>query len=336
MCVCYIISKFPALQQFKNAPKVPKLGTLYPAHPIPLGVLQSLKHKDMKDMYIKLFDLKSNAILAKPSKMPTLSENLRAKITKIAPLEKIVFYLPEANSMECLPYFVFKIECLQLQKQGYTIITNITKAPNYLKISGVIDLNLSMKEVVALALACKRVISMRSGFCDIIALNCKDLKVYYPNDESLKGSSLKVIDESVSAKEVVLMDLADFAEKINSLLPLKLYNRYIAKGFLKRLRTPFTAYFKIYKKHKANETQNEIKQNIMRDFGRNFGLNETEIETFSEIQSELESTYEYQLGRLLEKACKAFWRGGFLAFPFAYLKLRKQKKKLTRLNEILG
>ena len=55
-----------------------------------------------------------------------------------------------------------------------------------------------------------------------------------------------------------------------------------------------------------------------------------------EMLDYLAQTYEYQLGLLLEKACKGFWRGGFLAFPFAYFKLRKRKKTLTRLNEILG
>ncbi len=153
--------KYPALSQFKNVTKAPKLGTLFPAHPIPLGVSQTLKCKNATDMYIKLFDLPKNATMSKPSKMPTLSENLRAKLAKIAPLEKIVFYLPEAQSMRSLPLFIYKSECKALQKQGYAVISNINKERKYLGANGAYDLRLSMQDAVALALSCKAVISMR-------------------------------------------------------------------------------------------------------------------------------------------------------------------------------
>ena len=68
---------------------------------------------------------------------------------------------------------------------------------------------------------------------------------------------------------------------------------------------------------------------IWGDFGDSF-----ERESIREfVKSELAKTYEYQLGLALQKACERFWYGGFLAFPFAYAKIRSQKgKTLTRMD----
>ncbi len=355
--------KYPALLQFKNVTKAPKLGTLFPAHPIPLGVSQTLDYKNMPDLYVKFFDLPRNVTMDKPSKMPIFGENLRAKLVKIAPLEKIVFYLPEAQSMRSLPLFIYKSECKALQKQGYAVISNINKERKYLGVNGVYDLCLSMQDAVALALACKAVISMHSGFCDIIALNCKNLKVYYPSKDGIKGSSLKDIDKNCAAKEVSfeceMQEFSFMLQNLQSSLPLKLYNRYIAKGFLRRVRTPFTAYFKIYKNHKkqvlneanlrnlenfSGENSTNLAQNLQTNGeknsqnstqnSRNLAQNSQQNDFCKELLNDLAQTYEYQLGLLLEKACKGFWRGGFVWFIFDYLKLCKIKaRNETKCND---
>ena len=324
-----------------NVVSVPALGKIY-SHFINYEcTIYSNNQLDFDRLRLML---PPNAQRVLPTNLPKISENLKARLDKIAPLDKIILFCPEANSYPKLPFVIFKYELERLRKQGYSVIVNALKYKQEWArffIDGVYDLDLSLKEAIALGLACAGVISVRAGFCDILQPHCKNLKIYYTffDNYILWDNQLwhtpfqQVYTHDVPIYKAFLQLKRKFYEFS---LPLKLYNRYIAKGFLKRLRTPFTAYFNIYKKHKANETQNEIKPSIKQELMRDFGLNETEIESFSEIQSELESSYEYQLGRLLEKACKAFWLGGFLAFPFAYLKLRKQKKKLTRLNEILG
>lgn len=338
--------------EFENVVAKPALGKIYPAH---TSVLQKPinNYQNSLEWTLQIVDLPLDTKAILPTNLPKISENLKAKLNKIAPLDKIILFCPEANSCKDLPPIIFRYECQKLREQGFFVLVNISKIKyhrtnnhiDYSKylIDGCFNLNLSLQEALSVAFACAGVISTRSGLCDIIAPHCDNFKVYYTEILHLWFASFSKMALKHYPKEIYIKDVPIYKaflqlkRKFYEIsLPLKLYNRYIAKGFLKRLRTPFTAYFNIYKKHRANETQNEIKQNIMRDFGRDFGLNETEIETFSEIQNELESTYEYQLGRLLEKACKAFWCGGFLAFPFAYLKLRKQKKKLVRLNEILG
>ena len=323
-----------------NVVSVPALGKIY-SHCINYEcTIYSNNQLDFDRLRLML---PPNAQRVLPTNLPKISENLKVRLDKIAPLDKIILFCPEANSYPKLPFVIFKYELERLRKQGYSVIVNALKYKQEWArffIDGVYDLDLSLKEAIALGLACAGVISVRAGFCDILQPHCKNLKIYYTffDNYILWDNQLwhtpfqQVYTHDVPIYKAFLQLKRKFYEFS---LPLKLYNRYIAKGFLKRLRTPFTAYFNIYKKHKANETQNEIKPSIKQELMRDFGLNETEIESFSEIQSELESSYEYQLGRLLEKACKAFWCGGFLAFPFAYFKLRKQKKKLTRLNKIL-
>lgn len=303
------------LPQWSN---IPKLGKLYPAHPIPLGILASLKYNNMTDLYIKFLNIPNDSAMQKPNNMPILCTKLKENIESIAPLDKIIFYLPEVQSMPSLPFFIYKNECEKLQKQGYTIIVNITKKPQYLNVSHIYNLNLSSREAVALALVCARVISMRSGFCDVIALHCKKLKVYYPNKASMISNSLKHINLSCVAQEICLESTFDFIESLNQHLPLKLYKRYTTKGFFRKLRTPFTLYFKIYLRH-TNTSQGTM-DNQMREF----------------IENELAKTYEYQLGLALQRACERFWYGGFLAFPFAYAKIRTQKgKTLMRMDSIV-
>lgn len=308
----------------------PKLGKLYPAHPIPLGILQDLRYNNMTDLYVKFLDLPSDSTMAKPTNMPTISATLRAKIETIAPLDKIIFYLPEANSMMSLPLFIYKNECKDLQKEGYTIIVNVTKGQKYLSAKNVYMLNLSTKEAVALALVCARVISMRSGFCDVIAINCKNLKVYYPSKECIEGSSLKWIDTNITAQEVSFeVEYQIMQNFYKSLLPLKLYKRYATKGFLRKLRLPFTAYFKIYRRYKNG---------VLQDFGAtNLALKDfSDKEVRELIEQELMQSYEYQLGLALQKACERFWCGGFLLFPLSYLKIRKEKGKGFKRIDVLS
>lgn len=253
-----------------------------------------------------------------PTNLPKMSENLKQKIKAIAPLDKIILFCPEAQSMRCLPFIIFQYVCECLQRQGYKIIVNIPKCKYYLKtsMSGVYDLDLSLEELIALALSCAGVISTRSGFCDIIAPHCKNLKIYFtePREKiwSLKLANPKYPPQEINIKECLIYQ--SLKTTLNNSLPYRLYERYCVKGFLRKLRTPFTLYFKIYKKDKQQNT----------------------IKIDKDLPTQLTQTYEYQLGIALQKACERFWWGGFLLFPFAYLKIRKEKgKKFLRMSEIM-
>lgn len=378
--IAYIICEKSLILNFTQTPQcfeidgvvsTPTLGKLFPAHS---DILQRaiITQTSMLNWNLRWLDLPLDTRGDFPTNLPKLSESLREKLAKIALLNKIILFCPEANSCPSLPPIIFKYECNKLLNQGYKIIVNCNfssihyKRIDYVKhfTTGIYDLNLSLKDVIALSLCCAGVISTRSGFCDIIAPHCENLKIYYTNFYYWWQGRLKDINPTNALKEVLIYDEPihkHFLRATRNLgefsLPFKLYQRYIAKGFLRRVRTPFTLYFKIYLGHKkdkmkksspkcevatnqaaqshsepAQEFKNSSNQNLP-----NQTLNDKEMREFMKefVQNELSQTYEFRLGLLLQKACENFWRGGFVAFPFAYLKLRKKKRHLQRISDII-
>ena len=321
---------YPQWLYTENAVSVPTKGKFYPSHSGHLCM--PVAFSSMLNWHLEWFDLPRNTKGDLPTNLPKLSESLREKLAKIAPLDKIMLFCPEANSRQNLPLIIFKDECDKLLKLGYKIIVNIPNHKEYTHYFSdcVYDLDLSLKDAIALALHCAGVVSTRSGFCDIIAPHCKKLKIYYTSFDYWWRGRLKDINPTNALKEVLIYDMPIYKQFLRMTregresLPLKLYKRYATKGFLRKLRTPFTLYFKIYKRHKVGEYSHDLG-----DLSDSF-----ECKSMQEfVKSELAKTYEYQLGLALQRACERFWRGGFLAFPFAYAKIRSQKgKTLTRMD----
>lgn len=340
----YIVCENSLMELFLKTPEcfeldgivsIPTLGKLFMAHPFVLQKEHPLQANVLK-WNSQWLDLPLDTKGELPTNLPTIEPSLKAKLDAIAPLHKIVLICPEAKSCPSLPPVIFKAECQKWLEKGYKVVVNLglrstaqQQTQDYERYftEGVYDLNLSFRELIALALSCARVVSVRSGFCDIIAPHCEDLKVYYTNFLYWWQARLKEINPTSALKEVFIYDEPIYKHFLREVkngelsLPLKLYKRYTTKGFLRRVRLPFTLYFKIYLKHK-NEVQNELsKDRETSKFVKEF------------VQNDFSQTYEFQLGLLLQKACENFWRGGFLAFPFAYLKLRKKKRELQRVDE---
>ena len=343
ICENQLIKKFhhtPQCFEFDSVVSTPTLGALFPAHP---DILQKhIVSTNMLNWNLQWLDLPLDTKGDLPSNLPKLSEILRDKIEKIAPLDKIFLLCPEANTYPILPSIIFKSECENLLNQGYKIIVNIPNHKEYTRYfsDGVYDLDLSLKDAIALALCCAGVISTRSGFCDIIAPHCKNLKIY----STLLGwsASLKELNPTNPPIEISHYDSIAYKHylrakrEFSQSLPMKLYKRYATKGFLRKLRTPFTLYFKIYKRQRCGESSQIFGDfGYLGDFGDSLECESMQKSARKFVQNELAQTYEYQLGLALQKACERFWLGGFLAFPLAYTKIRSQKgKKLTRINAI--
>ena len=248
ICETKIADIFQHYQCFENdaVMSVPTLCKLYPAHPIPLRKW-NYPCKTMLEMYLHCFDLPLDTKCDLPTNLPKIDESLRAKLHKIAPLDKIILFCPEAHTLPCLPTIIFKDECDRLLKQGYKIIVNIPGHKEYLRFfsDGMYDLDLSLKEAVALGISCAGVISTRSGFCDIIAPHCENLIVY---DTNCAWSSIKYLNKANPPQEISVYDNLAYKRYLRAKrticesLPMKLYKRYASKGFLKKLRTPFTLY----------------------------------------------------------------------------------------------
>lgn len=324
-----------------NTASVPTLGKFYPAHPgnllkdiTHLAIILTPYRKNISQEYLEpatlyhlaCLDLPQNIKAKLPTNLPQMSESLKAKISKIAPLEKIILFCPQAQSCPCLPAILFQAECENLQKQGYSIIVNIPEHKAYRRFftEKTYELDLSLKECIALALSCAGVVSVRSGFVDLIAPHCENLTIYHTSFDFWWNYRFKGVNSRHLPKEFFVYDEPLYKEFLRSkshfyeILPLRLYQRYATKGFLRKLRTPFALYFKLYKKYKG--AKNVLSQDKYLD---------------EFLHKNLAQTYEYQLGLALQKACENFFVGGFIFFAFEYLKIRKQKdKKFIRMHQL--
>lgn len=306
----------------------PAAGKLYIAHP--LALQKRTTALTMLEYFLEFFDLPKESAIKLPTKLPKMSANVKAKIRQIAPLDKIILFMPEAQSCPCLPAVLFQKECERLTQQGYFIIANIPKHKEYKSFftPNVYELDLSAKEVFCLALSCAGVVSVRSGMVDVIAAWVKNLKHYYTTFWHYFDCHPDCMNKECKLEEILVYDEPLYKEflrtkhQIYELLPFKLYQRYATKGFLRKLRTPFTLYFHTYYKHKKAK-------NVL---SKDEWLNEFWLKA-------LAKSYEYQLGLALKKACENFFVGGFIFFIFDYIKIRKQKDKslmrMSNLKEIL-
>ncbi|MBR2033926.1 MAG: hypothetical protein IKA03_04560, partial [Alphaproteobacteria bacterium] len=114
-----------------------------------------------------------------PPKQLMLSKKALNKIKKIAPLNKIVLFAPEAATAIELPVEFWNEIAEEVHKKGYSIIVNSKKYKISHGISA-FDLNLSLEDVVALGFNCANVFSLRSGLCDVLVGAGKKLYAFYP------------------------------------------------------------------------------------------------------------------------------------------------------------
>ncbi len=108
-----------------------------------------------------------------------LSKSAQKELKKIAPLDKIVLFAPEAATFpEFAPDF-WNIIADKMHKKGYKIIVNSKKYKINHGISA-FDLNLSLQDIVALGLNCAYVFALRSGLCDVLVGAGSRLYAFYP------------------------------------------------------------------------------------------------------------------------------------------------------------
>lgn len=109
-------------------------------------------------------------------KYPCLSTDAKTKIKNIAPLNKLILISPEANSGEMLNKKIWEFIVEQFLKHGFTVVENVTSQRNHIKKA--INLNLSLKDTIALAMRCHSVFALRSGLCDVLVGKGENLYVF--------------------------------------------------------------------------------------------------------------------------------------------------------------
>ncbi|MGI0439613.1 hypothetical protein ACRE1S_03675 [Helicobacter himalayensis] len=189
--------------------KNPTLGKIAPTNPYQITKNYKLK-THLFTLYTRLLGLPDSTMPLPTKHYPTLNPKLKADIEKIAPLEKILFYLPESNTSPRLPYCIFARDVAFYKDLGYTIIVNAPKESYFHK--DTLRFDLTLEEAIALGGSAGKVISVRSGLCDIIAREAKDMLVYYEHEQYLQICSLKFLDPQIQVKEIVIDSLEFLAQ----------------------------------------------------------------------------------------------------------------------------
>lgn len=137
-----------------------------------------------------------------PQNKIQMSAAAKSTLEKIAPIEKIVLFAPEAaTALEFAPEF-WNIIAEQVHKKGYTIIVNSKRYEINHGISA-FDLGLSLQDVVALGLNCAYVFSLRSGLCDVLVGAGERLYAFYPAQLRREYKSLEFpFDEKTNINEI--------------------------------------------------------------------------------------------------------------------------------------
>ncbi len=130
-----------------------------------------------KDVYLRALGLDSSCKLRNPICYPQVKSSLRAKMPKGIDIEDITIILPEMNAPEIDTVPIEYFENL-VDYQDESIIVNMIHPKGEL---GKKNVDLTLEELIALAVNCKRVISSRSGICDVIYKEVKSMTVIYPN-----------------------------------------------------------------------------------------------------------------------------------------------------------
>ena len=137
------------------------------------------------------------------NKLP-IQPQLRKKINKIAPLDKIVLFAPEAATATELVQEFWNIIADKVHAKGYKIIVNSKKYKINHGISA-FDLGLSLEDVVALGLNCAYVFSLRSGLCDALVGAGERLYAFYPAMLKREMNSLTFpFEQETNVNEILL------------------------------------------------------------------------------------------------------------------------------------
>ncbi len=129
-----------------------------------------------REMYSQALGLDENAEFCMPTQYPEVTKTLTDKLP--GSIDEVTLLLPEMNApdIDKVPLGFFEKIVLETSKP---IVVNMVKPMGILS---EYCIDLTIEELIALSLNCRKVISARSGFCDLIYNRANDLEVIYPNN----------------------------------------------------------------------------------------------------------------------------------------------------------
>lgn len=173
-------------------------GKLFIAHPLFIkdeSILKTFNAGKISfyEMYLNMLGLSSNIkfndrIIELKTNIDEINEKLKKH--NIKDINNLILIAPEADSCPTFPNSYWEKVIEKYRMLGYDVLTNAKSEKN--SIRGTKFMPLTIEEAILIAQKCAGIISLRSGFCDVVALkHAGFLKVLYPNINILNLYSLK-------------------------------------------------------------------------------------------------------------------------------------------------
>lgn len=119
-----------------------------------------------------------------------------------------VVLMPYAKTVSWIEESFWENLAVHLKEEGYKVFTNV--AENEKTIAGTETLSLNILETVQFCSACKAVISLRSGFCDLLSVvTDMPLFVVNPEKENLSSFNVRVLWGRENAYNINLFEKED-------------------------------------------------------------------------------------------------------------------------------
>jgi hypothetical protein len=191
----------------RNTAKTPQTGKVFFAHPFahPELLCAPVRMATVKFLpwFRSFFNIDKSERFLFPKIYPELEPDLRDRCNRVAPLSEIVIFNPEATSMPNLPNYFWERKVKLLKKKGLTVISNVINPANTISWTKYMDLTIT--EIISLALRCHSFYAMRSGICDLIFSMGKRLHVFYPSHSDFFFYSLNDMFELNEIDEKIVL-----------------------------------------------------------------------------------------------------------------------------------
>lgn len=210
---CRFDSNSNLLKIISDSVKFPQKGKLYVAHYDWSPKRRLLHIQDgnlffgMLDFYKGFLGLTWECDFRYPRQVPRsifVEDQLKIKLKLKginAPLNKICLLIPEVHSLSPLPVKYWCDLAEKVKDDGLIPVTSVCSED--FEIPGIKNVSLTLQELITFSMLSAKVISMRSGLCDLIWPKGKDLYVVYPDIRTYYWGRLKSIFPDSDATEVI-------------------------------------------------------------------------------------------------------------------------------------
>lgn len=180
----------------------PTKGQIYVAHYLLHSqykdIIQQQSNKKIftfLDCYRYFFGLDWDTTLS----FPTNSYHTKIRCKIDLDLRKTVLLIPEAHSVASIKREFWQDLAEHIKKKNLLPITSTT---NEYIIPGIKNIDMNLEELIALAMNCHSIYSIRNGLCDLLNFK-KNLWVIYPDINTYNFNRIKTIFNTSMAREVI-------------------------------------------------------------------------------------------------------------------------------------